>query len=79
MVASYAATLLCRHILYCVVPALVVQEGGVLFVRDRPATGTTTHLVLAPFLAEARASHVVHSDVVVAPVAKTLPTAVTEE
>lgn len=71
--------MLCRHFLYRVIAALVVQEGNVLLVRDGPTAGRAVHLVLAAFLSKTRLFHVLHGDVIVAPVACAFAAAVAEQ
>lgn len=61
------------------IAALVVQEGNVLLVSGGPATRAAVHLVLAALLPETRLPHVLHGDVVVAPVARALAAAVAEQ
>lgn len=76
---SYAAAVLCRHILYRVIAALVVQEGKFLFVRRRPAAGPVADLVLAALLPEARPRHVLHGDVIVLSVGRAFAAAVAQQ
>lgn len=79
LLGSYAATVLCGHVLYRVITALVVQERKFLFVRRRPAAGPVADLILAALFLEPRPRHVLHGDVIVLPVGRAFAAAVAQQ
>lgn len=76
---SYTPTVLCRHILYSVIAALIVQEGKVFFKRSRSAAGPVADLILASLLLETCPHHVLHGDVIVVPMGHAFTTAVAQQ
>lgn len=71
--------MLCRHILYRVIAAFVVQEGKVLFESYWPAAGSIADSVLAALHSEDFPSHVLHGDVIVLPVRHAFAAAIAQQ